>query len=431
MRLIFSNLFKIDHHTLYTLVYRFWGVIAGGATILVLPLYITPDAQGYYYTFSSLLALQVFFELGFNQVISLQVSHSYGFFKNDKLDDGFNDLLFFVHRWYLVVCILFLVLVGLGGVLFFSYKNDEATNNWIGIWLLLVIFNALNLWLSPNLAILEGFGKVGQVARLRFLQSFIGFALFWVALNLNFGIWAMVFIPATASISTYFWLYKMGAVPKYYKNKPTIGINWKKNILPMQWRIAVSWISGYLIFNLFNPIIFQKFGSIEAGKIGMSLSIFSAISTIGMSWVNAKSPEFAVYISEGKRKNLNILFRETFAKSLAAVFGMSILFILFILIFLKKNIYIAERIAPIDVLILLAVASVVNTAIFSMAIYMRAHKEEPMLFQTITCGVLIGFSTLYGSEISLIMIFILYVTVLTLISLPWTIITFNKYRKLV
>ena len=193
MRLIFSNLFKIDHHTLYTLVYRFWGVIAGGATILVLPLYITPDAQGYYYTFSSLLALQVFFELGFNQVISLQVSHSYGFFKNDKLDDGFNDLLFFVHRWYLVVCILFLVLVGLGGVLFFSYKNDEATNNWIGIWLLLVIFNALNLWLSPNLAILEGFGKVGQVARLRFLQSFIGFALFWVALNLNFGIWAMVF----------------------------------------------------------------------------------------------------------------------------------------------------------------------------------------------------------------------------------------------
>ena len=47
----------------------------GVATVLFLPLYLTPDLQGYYFTFASVLSIQIFFELGLNQILVQLVSH--------------------------------------------------------------------------------------------------------------------------------------------------------------------------------------------------------------------------------------------------------------------------------------------------------------------------------------------------------------------
>ena len=52
----------LDFHVLVTLLFRGWSIVAGTATIFLLPLWLSPIEQGYYYTFGSVLALQVFFE---------------------------------------------------------------------------------------------------------------------------------------------------------------------------------------------------------------------------------------------------------------------------------------------------------------------------------------------------------------------------------
>ena len=49
----------------------------------------------------------------------------------------------------------------------------------------LICATAVNLWLSPGLSVMEGCGKVGQVARMRIVQSVIGYSLFWMALILG------------------------------------------------------------------------------------------------------------------------------------------------------------------------------------------------------------------------------------------------------
>ncbi len=65
----------LDPDVFHTLVYRSWSIVAGGATVLLVPACLSSFEQGYYYTFASLLSLQIFFELGMNQVILQLVSH--------------------------------------------------------------------------------------------------------------------------------------------------------------------------------------------------------------------------------------------------------------------------------------------------------------------------------------------------------------------
>ena len=56
-----------------------------------------------------------------------------------------------------------------------------------------------------------------------------------------------------------------------------------QEIFPFQWKIALSWISGYLIFQLFNPVLFATEGSKIAGQMGMTMVAISGISSISIS----------------------------------------------------------------------------------------------------------------------------------------------------
>ena len=60
----------LNYHVLTTLLFRGWSIAAGGATLLLLPIFLDATEQGYYYTFTYVLALQIFFELGLNQVVT-------------------------------------------------------------------------------------------------------------------------------------------------------------------------------------------------------------------------------------------------------------------------------------------------------------------------------------------------------------------------
>lgn len=50
----------VDFHVLNTLILRSCGIIAGGVTIALIPLGLTPVTQGYCCAFASILAPQIF-----------------------------------------------------------------------------------------------------------------------------------------------------------------------------------------------------------------------------------------------------------------------------------------------------------------------------------------------------------------------------------
>ena len=51
----FRAIASLDFHVLVTLLFRGWGILAGAATVFLLPLWISPTEQGYYFTFGSVL----------------------------------------------------------------------------------------------------------------------------------------------------------------------------------------------------------------------------------------------------------------------------------------------------------------------------------------------------------------------------------------
>lgn len=429
----------LDFHVLLTLISRAWSAVAGAFTIFLLPHWLNSNEQGYYFTFASILALQIFFELGLNQVVMQFVSHEVahltatknGQLRGDEIILGrLSSLAQLIKRWYRVAALLFASIAGLTGIFFFAEKGNLPISLWLGIWLALIVATACNLWFSPGLAVMEGCGKVGQIARLRLVQSLLGHGLLWMALLSGGGLWSAIAVPVTSVFCTGYWLKTHGNTLNWLASRAInikSTLSWRNEIFPVQWRIALSWASGYLIFNLFTPMIFARQGAAEAGRLGMALTLFSGVSTIGMSWVNAKAPNFTTHISLKQKDELNKLFIPVFLRSTLFIFLVSAGLVSIAIFFERLGLSQMARIASPDVIAVIGGVTLVNSMVFSMAIYMRAHREEPMLSQSIAVGLLTAIVVYFGSSFGVLTMMLLYLAVCAFVSLPWTIILFFRY----
>lgn len=430
----------VDFHVLTTLLLRGWSILAGGITILLLPLYLSPAQQGYYFTFASVLALQIFFELGLSQIVMQLVSHEIAHLEptaDERLKGGdshigrLGSLVRLLSRWYGFAAVLFGVFATLAGWWFFAHRGSEPASTWLGAWLLVTTATAVNLWLSPGLAVLEGCGKVGQVARLRLVQSLVGMSIFWALLLCGAGLWAAAAVPLTNMLCTGYWIHGRGNLLRWLATREVVQqhrMQWRRDVLPLQWRMALSWASGYLIFNLFTPVVFSRYGAIEAGRLGMALNVFSAILAVGMSWVYAKAPNLTMHIARGERKELNGLFRGLFIRSTLAVALMSAALVLLAWALRQSNFSMIERIASIDVLVVLAIVTVLNAMASALATYMRAHREEPMMAPSVAMGVLVASIVYWSAGAGIFMMMLSYLLV-AIALLPWTIHLFLRYYK--
>jgi hypothetical protein len=431
----------LDDQVVPTLLFRCWNVIGGAASVLLLPLWLNPTEQGYYYTFGSVLALQIFFELGLNQIIVQLVSHEVAHLAFDERGnlhgeaqrlDRLSSLGRLIRRWYAFAAFGFLLFAGGTGVLFFERKGTMPLSAWLGVWILLILSTAANLLLSPRLAMLEGCGKIGSVARLRLVQSMVGYTALWALLFSGAGLWVAAAVPAASSVCTYWWLRRKGDLLRALALRP-IGngssINWRSDVLPLQWRIAVSWISGYFMQSIITPFVFAHRGAVEAGQYGMALNIFSAISSIGMSWVFAKAPTFAMLISRGARPELDALFRSVAIRSTVVTTLLSLMFVAGIWSFGQFAPHAVARIAPVSALLCLAIVTAANSAIFAVAVYMRAHKEEPLLLQSMVTGLLTAVALYIGSGIGLRTMTALQAMLVLLVPMPWSLWLFRGYLR--
>src|SRR2546429_8571058 len=68
---------EVDRAVVYAALSKAWEMLAGVGTILMVGHFFSPEIQGYYYTFSSILALQVMVEMGLGTVIVQFASHEW------------------------------------------------------------------------------------------------------------------------------------------------------------------------------------------------------------------------------------------------------------------------------------------------------------------------------------------------------------------
>lgn len=436
------NYMGVDRAVAYTLVSRGWGLLSGLVTLLLVVRYLTPDEQGYYYTFASLLAMQILFELGMSVVVMQFSSHEMAHLKwsdrgtiegDANAKSRLRSLILLVSKWYGVIAILIIVVVLPVGWAIFSENHSNSIVNWQLPWVWLILAAATNIFFMPFLALLEGCGRVTEVARLRMIQNIIGSALAWMVLMGGGGLLALPAMNTGLAITVLIWLWQTkkiflkGLLKQQVSN---VTVKWKTEIWPFQWRIALSWLSGYFIFQLFTPILFAYRGAVEAGQMGMSISIANALMGIAIAWMNTKAPGFGSLVAKRDYINLDRIFALTLTRSLAVmlIVGGGLCAINYILH--VEMMPIAYRILDPLPFLLLIVATIFAYVTYAQASYLRAHKVEPfMLISLISAALIGGLTVVLGKEYGATGLMAVYSAVYLIVGIGWGSKIFYSRRR--
>jgi hypothetical protein len=264
-------------------------------------------------------------------------------------------------------------------------------------WFSLCVLTGGALVLTPLWALLEGSGQVNRVYKFRFVQGIVANISTWIAISGGAELWAAsVASVATLGLSAIFLTrhYRTYFATLMMRKPDGPRVNWHTEIFPMQWRIAVSWISGYFILSLFVPIAFKYQGPTAAGQIGMALSIAGVLGSVASSWVAPRAPYFGALVAQKEFLELD----RQFAKLTRVVAGVTLLLaasIGFAVLFLNVATHeiarsLAERIiSPLSMACLLG-GQCLYLIISVVAVYLRAHKKEPLMRFSVIYGICMG-----------------------------------------
>ena len=419
LKSIVTQKLGVDKAIFYTLLGRGLQISTALFTVLFIAKYLLPDEQGYYYTFGSIVAIQVFFELGLTGIITQFVAHeashlkiddNYELVGEDKYRSRLSSLFRFCIKWYLIFAAVLLVVLTIVGIAFFvKYEASHQSVEWQLPWILLAIGTAFNLLLSPIIAFIEGLGKVKETAKIRLVQQFIHPIVVWGGLVIG----SKLFVSGADAVlrvlvvgiillkSPFFRLLK-----NIWGYQQEERVSYMEEIFPYQWRIALSWISGYFIFQLFNPVLFATEGAKVAGQMGMTMAALNGLQALTQSWINTKVPMLSGLIAQKKYTELDSIFYKTM-RQMMLIGTVSLLAFIAVIGAIQHyeitplGMNIGERFLPILPLSLMAWSVFTMFPINCWATYLRCHKKEPLLVNSVVVGLLccastIGLGNLYG-----------------------------------
>lgn len=396
---ILNKSFGIDRAIAYTSLARIIQAFSGVLTIFLISFFFKKEEQGFYYTFSSVLAVQIFFELGLGGIITQFVAHEkakISFGRNYRIEGDpssisrLASLFHFCIKWYIVFAILLFGTLLITGFLFFSKFGDHSlVINWQQPWIIVAFFTSLNLLFSPIMAFLQGLGKVKEMSKVLLIQQ-ISVSLFsWIGLVLGAKLFVLA-INSGISLLSLIFLVSLTPFPKLFKNiykiKIVDRIRYKEEIFPYQWKIALSWISGYFIFQLFNPVIFAFEGAAVAGQMGMTLAALNAILSLILSWTSTKIPMWSSFIANNDYSGLDRSFFSTLKQSSLISILLLGCFLLFLIGLHYLNVPVIHRFLPLGMIALLATTIISSNVVNSFATYLRCHKKEPFLVLSVIVG---------------------------------------------
>ncbi len=325
----FAHKIGMDGAIAYSSAARVFQAFAGVISVFFIASFLTGEEQGFYYTFGSILAIQIFFELGFtgimtqyvaHEVVHLHLNDSYCYEGEERYVSRLSYLIRFCLKWYAVVAALFFIIVIIVGIVYFrKFDTTNGLVNWLAPWLLLSFSTAIKLFQSPFTAIFQGLGKVKEMNQIAFYQQLIIPVTQWVLFACGVKLYVVGISSLLGVIVWCFFVFRTSLWRLIYnllQTKVTEVISYMKEIFPYQWKIALSWVSGYFIFQLFNPVLFATEGPVVAGQMGMTLQVLNAIQAFAMSWQNTKIPLYSGLIEMNNYGELDRVFNKTLKQML-------------------------------------------------------------------------------------------------------------------
>jgi hypothetical protein len=388
---------------------QIWRFVYGPLLLIFIPLFLSPEHQGFWFTFVSISALSVFADLGFNNIVMQFSSHEAAFaeFKNHTITgdsyhiERLGSLFKYVQKWTVRASFIsFPVIFILGCVI---YHQKSSSYFWLIPWILYLFGSALIFITNSMLSFFEGCHQLGTVQKIRLYTGIIYSGTLILLLIARADLYALALAMIFNAMVMLLFIFIFFGKYMHQLRAASKKINqaWSKDILKLLWKYAISWSSGYLIFQIYTPLMFQFHGPVLAGKVGITISMWTAMFSLSNVWIYVSTPKMNMNVA---RKQWHALDK-TFIRSLLLSAGTFIIGIMSLFIFLSivtgKFTFIdgiVARFLPIIPVIFLGTGWFFQLLINGMAAYLRAHKEEPLLYISIISAAIILTTTLLAAK---------------------------------
>jgi hypothetical protein len=440
----FVNNIGVEREVLSNISLRLLQIITQLILIFSISSKFSSVELGYYYVLNSYAGMSIFFELGMSAVImqnaaheSAKISKELLFVDNNGLLSKLSSLFHFICKWQIIASILFLVIIYSSSFFFFNVKQTHENQNihWQVPLLVLLLSISISIIINGIYSFLEGCLFVFEISIVRIIQNISFIILFVIFIISNLGLLAYGLAQLFSLLLAVFFLSRQKvfiALRNIYKSvSDENSFNWMQDIFPLQWRVAMSSISGYFIFQIADLFAFKYQGPVLSGQLGFTMSLVNGIVIVSSVWTSSRSPMYANLVANNKINDLQTLFKRTIFSSIITFLFLGIAFFVFKLLFIDyyKLVFVGRLLNNYDTLLIL-LYSMCNVIIFSLAAYCRSNKEEPFLAPSVI-GAVWGIFTSFLVLKYLTMQWFCFLLVFNnlIIGIPWAIWIYNKMKQ--
>jgi len=391
----------VAHHraAVYGMIGRLWVIMTGPVTIVFLTVFFTPEAQGYFLTFITLAAARTVAELGLGQVIIVRIAqlHPAGE-ASGSASPQVAGLIRFTVAWFAGAGLLVGAILGVSGTALLQTGGGLPLADWLPAWLALSALVGADVVLSGLLYPLEGAGQVRSVYFGRMVRSIVNSIALWLSILLGFELWSIAVGLAAGLLWTVIFLFSRGqlVVAALRPDAAVAKVDWFSEVLPAQWRVALSSIAEYISFYTVVPLMYAMHGAVVAGKVGVTWQLALAVSSIAGAVVFARLPEFSRLAGTRAVRDLDTLYLSTSLTSMAVCLVGVVGVGLGVLVLDAAGLEFARRLLPFREVVVLLAGVLVWHYNLTIVAYLRAHGGDPYLPATLT-----GAALLFGVNVTL------------------------------
>jgi hypothetical protein len=436
-----NQTFGLDKTLLWGLSSKILTAVSGPVTAALIAYYFSPELQGYHYTFLSLTALQIFVELGLTNILISFASHEWaklnfdpkrGISGDARALSRLSSLALFSWRWFAIAALALVIVLVAAGLAFLSSSPTRGMPvSWRGPWIALCLVTGINIMSVPAWAILQGCGQYQSFYVSRSIEVPLRTTAMFIAVVMGAGLWAAVI----SSLVSLIWVaYFLGTRFRVFFRsllQPRAGekIAWTHEIFPLQWRIALSWMSGYFAFSLFTPVLFHFQGPVVAGQMGMTWTLITGISGLAATWIQVKISDMGSLVA---RKKLLSLDRMAFKAGVISVAVTLVGLVAFYGVLLVMTHFAPEfrgKLLPTWPVVIFMIAEVLRQISVSQSSYVRVFKKEPYLILSLVSGLAVGVSVVLCAKYSSLFAVALCYLLTTIMTLIWATKILVQFRK--
>ncbi len=393
----------IDRPLFYALAARVWQAISGPITISLILTFLSASETGIYYSLGAIVGIQVFFDLGLANVLISQAGNAISsvpkreFGPTPALQEiaqsasnaRLFDLVRAAERWFFGASVLFaMTSLALGWA---SLGKVDIALDWKPVLVVLVLLNGISFALTASQALLEGAGKREVIYRFRLYQAVTGSFTVWITLILGFKLWSLVAAATVQALWMAYLRFRHEAdffiQSKKSTSSPT-DFSWIRDIVPLQWRMAVMSVAFFLATQFLVLIILYYDSEAAAGQLGITLSIVAAIQMFALAWIQTNFSTTAIQHGSGNREAAGTHWRKLAIVStgMLALALASFIFVLAMLPLLHRG-FETRFLTPWQ-LAIFSIGCLANHLISTQAFYVLSQCARPL-----TLSSSLGFST--------------------------------------